>query len=80
MITIQWLGDNYANVLQILVLIVTAGELVTRLTPTKTDDGFLLRIGAHLDKILTALKVPNLRKKVIESSRVDTPDDPGAIP
>lgn len=75
-LTLEWIQNNYANVLQILILLVTAGEMITRLTPTKTDDGFIKRIGAQLDRVLTVLKVPNLRKKVIESSRVDNPDNP----
>jgi len=68
MLTIEWLKSNYSEVLQIITLIVVIGEMVARLTPTKTDDGFIHRIGGRLDRILDLLRVPNLRKKIDDKS------------
>lgn len=70
----QWLGENYSQVLQILTLILVVGEMITRLTPTKTDDGFVTRLGAGLDAVLTLLRVPNLRAK-IKADDLDEEDD-----
>jgi hypothetical protein len=64
MITLQWIQENYVNALQALTALVVAGELITRMTPTKDDDGFVSRIGDKLDWLLDFLKVPNLRKSI----------------
>jgi hypothetical protein len=64
LISIKWISENYIQLLQILTLIVVLGESITRLTPTKSDDGFMSRVGSGLDGILGALKVPNLRKRI----------------
>lgn len=61
---VEWLAKNYSEVLQIITMIILVGEMITRLTPTKSDDGFMTRIGVGLDAVLTLLKVPNLRKKM----------------
>ena len=63
MFIITWLVTNYVEVLQALTLVVAALEAVTRLTPTKTDDGFVTRIGKVLDRVLDFAKVPNVVKK-----------------
>jgi hypothetical protein len=34
-------------------------EIITRLTPTTSDDGFVKRLGILIDKLLTLAKVPN---------------------
>jgi len=76
---IEWARDNFLNVVQIVTLLVVAAELITRLTPTKTDDGAVKRIGIQLDKLLTFLKVPNLRRQIKEGSDLHGIDDgPGA--
>jgi hypothetical protein len=64
---------NYSQVLQILGLVVVTGQMVTRLTPTKTDDGFLTRAGKLVDVVCDLLKVPNLRKKVAEENPENEP-------
>jgi len=61
---ITWFQTNYAELLKILTLMVVVGEMVTRLTPTKKDDGFIRRLGAIIDTALGVMKVPNLRKKL----------------
>lgn len=72
---IKWLQDNYLEMIQALTLMVVAAEIVTRITPTKTDDGFVKRIGVLLDKVLNLLGVPNLRRQIKERSRIDDGDD-----
>lgn len=74
MITLTWIQENFLNVVQILTLLVVAGELITRLTPTKRDDGFVRRIGMGMDRLLNMLRVPNLRRQVRQASSLDTPD------
>jgi hypothetical protein len=59
-----WLMNNYAPMLQSLTLMVAAGTIAVRLTPTKSDDGFLARISSVLDRVLDLLRVPNVRKKI----------------
>jgi hypothetical protein len=72
---IQWAKDNFLNIIQIVTLVVVAAELITRLTPTKTDDGAVKRLGEQLDKLLTFLKVPNLRRQIKEGSDLNGIDD-----
>lgn len=45
-----------------ILAILTVLELGVRLTPTKTDDGAVERIGKVIRKILDFLKVPNIKK------------------
>lgn len=45
-----------------ILAILTVLELGVRLTPTKTDDGAVERIGKVIKKILDFLKVPNIKK------------------
>lgn len=61
---VAWLQENYAGVLMLLSALVAVGEAITRLTPTKTDDGFVSRVGGVIDKVLDLAKVPNIRKKL----------------
>ncbi len=37
-------------------------ELITRLTPTKADDGFIMRIGVLVGKVFDLAKIPNKKK------------------
>lgn len=39
--------------------VITALEFITRLTPTKKDDGFVMRMGKGYKRLLDFLKVPN---------------------
>ena len=72
---IEWVRENFLNVVQIVTLLVVAAELITRLTPTKSDDGAVKRLGTQLDKLLTFLKVPNLRRQIKEGSDLHGIDD-----
>lgn len=58
---VQWLLANYEKILAVLVALIALGEAITRLTPTESDDGFVHRIGAMLDKLLKFL--PNKIKQ-----------------
>ncbi len=37
-------------------------ELITRLTPTKKDDGFVMRLGELIGKVFDLVKIPNRKK------------------
>ncbi len=56
---IWFLQGNWDLFLPVVASFVALGEAVVRLTPTKTDDGFVTRIGVIIEKVLNALKVPN---------------------
>ncbi len=55
------LANHWDEICVILVALFTAAEGITRLTPTKTDDGFMTRVGGLVDKLLQWF--PNLKKK-----------------
>lgn len=59
---IKLLGENYAEILLALSMLVGAAEIIVRLTPTQEDDGFVERVGKVLRKIMDFLKVPNAKK------------------
>jgi len=59
----KWLAENYANILGILLSFVIFAEGITRLTPTKKDDGFVERVGSFIRGVMDALKIPNVKKK-----------------
>jgi len=44
---------------------IAIAEAVTRLTPTKKDDGFVQRLGELIKLVLDSLSLPNLEKKKI---------------
>lgn len=48
--------------LVIITGLVSIAEILVRLTPTKSDDGAVKRIGARIDKLLDLAKVPNNKK------------------
>jgi hypothetical protein len=60
MISIEWIQQNYVEMFQLVVAIVAAAEIVTRLTPTTKDDGFTKRAGEIIDKLMVWF--PNLKK------------------
>ena len=62
---VQYLMAHYMDILGLVVAIFATGglaELATRLTKTKTDDGFVKRIGSAVDKLSDLLGLPNKRK------------------
>lgn len=64
---IETLKSLSIDQIQTIVIMVVAGlasiisiaEVVTRLTPTKDDDGAVTRVGERIDKLLDLLRVPN---------------------
>lgn len=60
---IQFIVENYVGILGSIVALVAFAETVVRLTPTKSDDGAVARIGKIVSAICDFLKVPNNIKK-----------------
>lgn len=60
---VQWLNANYLELGIIVATLLSAAEMIVRLTPTKADDGALERVGKVLRQVLDFLKIPNLKKK-----------------
>ena len=58
----KWIAENYLNLGTVLLAGVALAEAIVRLTPTKSDDGAVERIGAVIRKICDLLKVPNNTK------------------
>ena len=58
-----YLAANWQGILLALGMVITTMETIVRLTPTKTDDGFVARIAKVVDALFTWLKVPNRLKK-----------------
>lgn len=56
----EWLKLNYVNMVIVLVALVSFLEALVKLTPTKTDDGAVKRIGSVIDWIAKMLKIPNV--------------------
>lgn len=52
-------GNPYLS----LTLGIAIAEFITRLTPTKKDDGFVQRLGGLLKFVLDVVKTPNVKKK-----------------
>ena len=48
---LQWLTDNWVNILAALGAINLAAQTVARLTPTDADDVWVLRFKAFLEKL-----------------------------
>ena len=59
---VNWLKDNYVEVLLTVSSLIAFAELVTRFTPTEKDDSFVQRAGEYLKKIMDFVKVPNIKK------------------
>lgn len=57
----MWFVTNWDNFLLALMLVTVALEAIVKLTPTKTDDGFVSRLGAFIDKL--SKWMPNNVKK-----------------
>lgn len=54
-----WITENpYYS----LTIGITIAEAITRLTPTKKDDGFVQRAGEWIKFILDKIHTPNLKK------------------
>lgn len=59
----EWLMANYVQLFQVLFATVILGETVTAVTPTKTDDGFVHRLGNIIDMLAKFFRIPNNVKK-----------------
>ena len=59
MAALDWVRGNYVNVFLLLSALLTAGEFIVRLTPTKTDDTLLEKVGWVLKKVMGFLRIPN---------------------
>jgi hypothetical protein len=55
----QYLLDNKEMLIGAILGLLFFAECVVLLTPTKTDDGFVERIGGIIRKVLTTLGIPN---------------------
>ena len=48
-------------IMAIIMGLISVAEVVVRLTPTKTDDGAVERVGSFFRKLFDLLKVPNYK-------------------
>lgn len=55
--------QNMETVGALILALLVVAELVVRLTPTKTDDGAVERVGKVIRRVLDFLKVPNVKKE-----------------
>lgn len=60
---IALLKANGGNLAELLLALLVVAELVVRLTPTKSDDGAVERVGAIIRKCLDWLGLPNAKKE-----------------
>lgn len=59
---LNFVKENYIQMIQALLAVVFSIELITRITPTKKDDSFIERVGSVIRKIADFLKIPNVKK------------------
>jgi len=64
---VEWIKLNYVNVIIAISALTSFLEIVVRLTPTKTDDGFVSRLGKWIDIIMDFLKIP----KIVKAPKVE---------
>lgn len=57
-----WLQANYKNMLMTLGALVVFLEAFVRLTPTKSDDGAVHRLGQMVDWLFELARIPNVNK------------------
>ena len=70
MALVTWFMANYIELFACLSLIILVAELITRLTPTQTDDGFVKRVGGVIDTIMSILGIPNIISAKSWSERI----------
>ena len=58
---INWISNNWQNIVAVLGAIVIAARLIVKLTPTPKDDAFLAKIIAALKQL--GLVIPDEPKK-----------------
>lgn len=59
---IFFLQANWETLAALVLGLLGVAELVVRLTPTKTDDGAVERVGKRIRQLFDMLKVPNVKK------------------
>ena len=57
----SWLSGNWPEMVAALSLLLASAEAIVRLTPTKSDDGAVERIGKILKWIFDLVKAPNVK-------------------
>lgn len=60
---IWFLQANWETLIALILGLVSVAELAVRLTPTKTDDGAVERVGKRIRQLLDVLKVPSVKKE-----------------
>ena len=63
-----WMMANYAGILVSLSVIVVGLEGIVRLTPTKSDDSALERVGKAIHWLMDLLKIPNIKREGLKPS------------
>lgn len=58
-LAIEWLLLNKEALAVVVLALITFAETVVRLTPTKSDDGAVERVGKIVKKIFDFCKIPN---------------------
>lgn len=58
---VAWVMAHLSELAMVLLALLSVAELVTRLTPTKKDDGFVERVGGIIRRMLDFLKIPNTK-------------------
>lgn len=58
-----FLEGNWDTLIELILAVILVAEIAVRLTPTKTDDGAVERVGSWIKKILNMVKIPNRIKE-----------------
>jgi hypothetical protein len=58
-----YMSENWAGIIIAGGAILAAAETVVRLTPTKSDDGFVQRVANVYNKLFELTGVPNVKKE-----------------
>lgn len=61
-----WLVENYAQLFVVVGAAIAFAETIVVLTPTKTDDGAVKRLGEFFDKVREILKIPSMKAKEVK--------------
>ena len=59
LIAFEFIKLNGPAIVAVILATLTLAESIVRLTPTKTDDGAVERVGALIRKAFNFLKIPN---------------------
>ena len=59
---VNFVMKNYVEIIMAIGSIISIGQVIVRLTPTESDDGFVTKLGKAFDGICDFLKIPNNRK------------------